>query len=1085
MRKILSLFVMLLLMTVMAFAQKRTITGKVTEANGDPVPYASVKVKGSKSGVAADQNGNFKLEVDGNPTLVISATGYGTKEVEASGNSIDIQVVKTSNELSTVVVSALGIKRSVKSTPFATQTISNERLSQTREPDFGTALAGKIAGVQVVGQAGAKLNSNAAVRLRGQGTFNAANAIFVVDGTIVENPADINYDDVANVSVLKGQTAAALYGLRAQGGVIMITTKKAKKGAKLSVDVNQANTWDVVAVLPEYQDRYAGGGNNTWNTFTYLPGVHPAEWSALNGKRFHDYTDDGSWGPKIDGSEYIPWYAWYGGHKYAYKTTALNAQPNNVRDFFNTGTNSSTNISLSTGGDKYTIRGGATYLYRTGIIPNSDHQKTTLSAQLSVEPIKNLTLSTDIQYTFEKLKGDFDDGYSNQTTGSFNSWFHRDLDMGIMRELSGLKTSKGTYASWNLGGNPIAANGNSDNLYKGNYWTNHYTWLNAFQNTSNRNRLLGNVMAAYNFGGGFKASLAYRFNKRTTDFEKKMPDIVGKSILQTIDYDVPRGTPPFPRSYSIFNFYKNGETDFLESNLEFIATYNKQIKDFSIDVLVGGNILNVESKDSSRFTSFGLTTPDVYTLENSAGPIYRRGTLLSRYRVLSAFAKATIGYKNFLYLDLSARNDLDSRLSSIGNLNDNGYFYPSAGVSFVFSEFLKNSASALSFGKLRFSWARIGSTGLGPYALNQTYFVSSPPYYNNLPFTAEPNTLVDPNIRPTIQTSYDAGVELKFLRDRLGITVNYFKQLTTDDIVTTSISATSGYTAKTFNVGKGGRDGIEVELSAKLVQTKDFGWDVSFNWAKTNAFIDFVSDIQDFILIGNGDAFGNSFIYHQAGQPWGQLRGNGIKRINGVPVLSPDGTYEMQEDVNFGSILPDYTGGAFTSVTYKNFTLSASLDFSKGGKYFSLSSAWGHYSGLWSATAATNDNGVNVREPLANGGGVHVYGVDDQGKPVDKYVDAYTFFRQNSDKGISETDVYDASFIKMREVSLRYNFNTAKFGNMGKYVKRMSLSVFARNPWNIYLANPNFDPSELAGSFGENGQLPGVRSYGFNLNIGF
>ncbi|MES2777031.1 MAG: SusC/RagA family TonB-linked outer membrane protein [Bacteroidota bacterium] len=1081
MRKISSLVVMLVLCTTLALAQNRVVSGQVTDEKGDPIAFASVKVKNGKGGVAADANGNFKIEVKNGAVLIISAAGSVDREITVDANTnFNVTLAKSNNELSTVVVSALGVKRSAKSTTYAAQQISGERLTQTRETDLTTTLAGKVAGLQVLGQAGSKLGDAGRIRLRGVSSLTEKGALFVVDGTILTNVTDINTDDIASVNVLKGPAATALYGQRAEGGVILISLKKGKKNSALGVELNATGSADVVGMLPQYQNDFGGGTDNVWKTFKYTPGVHPAEWAAFDGKRYPEMTDDASWGPKFDDQPYIPWYGWYGGKDgKTFSTASWSPQKNNIRDFYATGSSINTNVSLSKGGKWYTVRAGYNLISKKGILPYSTQDKHLFTTQTTFDITSKWTAGFNLNYSNEKIKGDFGDDYSNQTSGSFNQWFHRDLDMNMMRDLVNLKTQKGYYASWNMAGNP-AANSNSDAYYRGNYWTNHYTWLKNYSEVQKRNRFYGDVNMAYKLTKDLKISAAYRFNLRNTDTEKKMPFDLARATAQSTDYDVPRGTAPFPTSYAFYNFYKQTETKYYENNIELIGSYNKTFGDWNIDALLGGNYLEWKTEDSTRMTSFGLKQQDVYSFDNSVGSVYRQGTFLSRKKVYSAFAKATIGFKDFLFIDLAGRQDFSSVLPN----NSNGYFYPSVGGSLIFTEFMKNKPSSLSFGKIRASWAQVGTDNLNPYAINPTYFVQ-PITFNGNPLTSVPNGIIDPNIKPTLNTAFEIGADLRFFRDRVGVSFTYFKEDKKDDIVQTAISSASGYTTLTFNAGSVTRDGYEVELNFKPIRSKNFNWDMSLNWSYINVLVKKISDNQDFIAQFGGDAFGQTAVYHYAGQEWGQLQGYGIQRINGVPVINNDGTYAINPEKNFGTVLPRYTGGLFNSVTFKNWTLSASLDYSYGGKFYSLSNAFGTYSGLMYNTSQLNDNGVNIREPVANGGGVHVFGVDEAGKPKDMYMEAFDYFHQNFGSGLAELDIFDGSFVKMREITLGYNFDVKKLGSWAKSFKKLGFSLFARNPFNIYTANPHFDPSELSGGYVENGQLPGIRSYGGTLRLGF
>lgn len=1079
MRKIASLLMVMMLSVTLVFAQNRVITGQVIDENGTPVAFASIKVKNGKGGVSADANGNFRIEAPAGTVLIISAAGSQTKEVSVSDNqtNLNISLVKANTELSNVVVSALGVRRSVKSTPYAAQTVSAARLTQTREPDITTGLAGKVAGIQVVGQAGSKLGSAGGVRIRGVGGLGDVNAIYVVDGTILTNVNDINVDDIESVTVLKGRSATALYGTRATGGVILITTKKGRKNTKgLDVEFNQTTTLEKVGVLPRYQNSYMGGASADWLTFNYRPGVNPAEWSVFDGKRYPDYVDDGSWGPKIDGSEYIPWYAWFPGSEYSYKTATATPQPNNVRDFFDMGVFANNNLNISKGWKDVTARVGYTFMKRDGILPYSTQNKHLVSTQDSWDITKGLTLSVNANYSNEYIKGDFNDAYSNQTTGSFNQWFHRDIDMDILKKLQDLRTSTGSLVSWNLQANPgPSSTATSGGYLQANYWLNHYAYLKYNTVEQWRQRVFGNASLRYRITNDWDITGTYRLNYRTTRSETKTPSIIENSAGQA----------------GFISGFTNDNTKYTEQNAEVVSTYRKTFGDFSVDALAGGNYLTWKARDSSRATSGGLTTPDLFEISNSSSAP-TLGATYRDYKIISAFARATVGYKDFIYLDGSYRLDIASNLP----VQNNAFGYGSLGVSYVFSDQLKKVMPVLSYGKVRFASATAGDNGintyLGEYATNLVYTRQNVPYGTNYYLSGVPNAIVDPSVRAAKTTEYEAGLETRFFKDRVGFNLTLFKEKRNGEIVRTQVSSASGFTTYTFNAGQVTRKGIEIQTDFKPIQTRNFSWDVTFNWSTYNSFVDKISDETKILLVTSGrgtsapqfNGIPLPQVYHIEGQDWGQLRGVGIKRINGLPVLNADGTYQTENNVLFGSVIPNYTGGVFNQFTYKGAVLAFTLDFQQGGKYFSLSDFWGTYSGLLAKTAATNDKGNNVRDDVANGGGVHVYGVDANGKPYDTYANAYDYFHQNANSGgVADNSIFDASYVKVREVSLGYTLPVSKWG--WKWAKSAFISVVARNPWLIYAANPDFDPSEISQTYGEAGQLPGVRSLGVNLKFRF
>ena len=1067
--------VLLLLGATLAFAQTRVVTGTVTDDKGEPVPFASVRVKGSTKGIAADGNGVYKIEAKNGDVLVVTAAGTNSKEITVSANaaSLDIVLQRNTTELTNVVVSALGIKRSAKSTPYAVQQLTAERLTQTRETDITSALSGKIAGLQTVGQSGAKLGSNGTVRLRGVSGFADRAAIYVVDGTIVESARDINMDDVASVSVLKGPNATALYGQRAEGGVIVITTKKATKSKGIGIDFNSTTTFERVNVLPSYQNLYGGGNspdpNNAWaeDAYVWQP-THPVEWKALQGFPRQQYFDDASWGPKMEGQNYIPWYAWFGGHAGSYKPAAFSPQPDNIRDFYQTGITSNNNINLSKAGDWWKARLGYTNLQRKGIIPNAKQDKHYISTQNSFDITKKLTFSTNIGVTFEKFRGDFADNYANNTVGSFSQWFHRNLEMGKLKELRNLRTPGGNIPSWNLSDDqpfgPAA-------IEQPAFWYNPYTWLDNLSNESRLFRLLGDASLSYKINNDLKVTGTYRMNYRTVKLDTKIPYILETS-QGTFGYSADElGNTP------VFSKYRNVETKFTEQNFELIAQYTKKFGDFTLDVIGGGNVLDQRRNDSSRNTNGGLVVQDVFTIANSK-ETPGRGGLRSYRQVQSVFARATVGYRDFIFLDVSGRNDWSSTLPA----KNNSYFYPSAGLSFIFSDFIKNTA--LSYGKLRFGVAQIGSDPLAPYALNFAYTTGIFPFGTDS-LSSVPNTFVDPNIKSPLNTSYEGGIELRFLKDRIGLNVTYYNETRVNEIVNTSVSTSSGFLSGLINAGKINRSGTEVEMNLKPVVTKNFVWDVTFNWAQNRSIVKKVSDQTNLFTI-YANYVSQPQIVGVAGQPWGQIQSPaGIRHIDGKPVIGADGLYVYDDNVNLGNVLPNYNGGVFNSFRWKGLIATVTVDFQQGGKYFSFTDMNGKYTGLMKETADMNDRGMNVRDPLSAGGGVHVYGVTEDGKPYDTYVAGYDYFRQFSTNNIWDYSVFDATYIKLREVSLGWDLPLAKWGNLSKTVKKANISVVGRNLWLMYSKNRGIDPTELGDIYAENGQQPGTRSLGINLKLGF
>lgn len=1076
MKKTLLFLLISLWISFESVGQDRTISGKVTSAeDGSALPGVNVVVKGTTNGTVTDANGKYSLSVPTNGILVFTFIGLTSQEVEVGErSSVDVQLQQDLQQLSEVVVTALNIKREVKSLPYAAQTVSSDQLSITRANNINDALAGKVAGIQIRSQSGAALDRTASIRIRGAGSLTDKDPLYVLDGTPV-SAQDINPDDVESMTVLKGPTAAALYGQRGDAGVIVITSKKGKKQPGVGITLSQNTFFDKVYILPKYQNSYAGGAFSDLAKFTWETGM-PDEWKSLDGQYYPDYTDDGSWGPRMVGQDYIPWYAWVPGTKYTGKTAKLTGQPNNVRDFYNTGVNSTTNVTFSKAFDNYSARVSYTDQSVKGMIPNTGKNKRTLAAQFSYDLSKLVTVGANINYVTQKLNGSFDDGYSNPSTGSFNAWFHRDLDINILREMANVTSPGGRLVSWNHF-NPTSylstSNGAGDKFYNGYYWLNPYSYFNKIDYQDNRDRLFGDINVRFNLAKGLSLSAFYRKNQRTSYWENKRPTILAYSFQTELR---PTGTDQW-------DYYGTGEIFEKEDNIEILGTFNRSFFDdkLTVDIDAGGNIRTEKYNTLQGSTYLGLVVPDLFTLSNSKST-YQTFNYRSKKEVRSLYANGSFGYKGTAFIEWSIRNDWSSTLPK----SNNSYLYPMVGGSFVFSELTESALPFLSLGKLRASWAQVGSD-LGPYQTSLLYSTGANKWGDNLTM-ATPDQIVDPNIKPALSSSYEGGIDLNFLQSRIRFAGTYYKETKKNEILSVGVSGVSGFTQKKINAGELQRRGIELQLDATAVKTTDFEWITTVNWARNRSkIVELVPGVSSIPLLNSdGNPVTSSFsqvsVLNSVDKGWGQIVGTGIKRIDGQPVIDANGLYVYEQNKNFGSVLPDFTGGFVNQITYKNFTLSFNIDFQRGGKFYSLSDMWLNYSGLSEKSAALNDKGNPVRDAIADGGGVHVVGVSETGEAVDKYIDAKTYFQQGY--GLSELSIYDLDFIKLREFNIGYQIPVKKLG-IGNVVRSASISLVARNFWLIYSSVDNYDPAEISSQFGENGQFPGTRSYGFNFKVGF
>jgi TonB-linked SusC/RagA family outer membrane protein len=1071
MRKFASLLVTAILCSLLVFAQTRTISGTVADASGKPIPFASITVKGTKNGVTADADGKFSLKgVTSGAVLVITSVGFDDREISvgASDNlSISLTPTAGSNLTEVVVTSAFGIKKAQRNTTYSTQVVKSDQLNLIPQTNIVEALAGKVAGVQVRAQSNAKLNSSDFLRIRGGLSLGDIGPIFVVDGTIV-NSFDINPDDVEDVTILKGSNATVLFGERATGGAIVISSKKRGSKQGIGVDFTQSVMVDNVFITPKYQNEYAGGASDQLTQYTWQPG-QPAEWQALNGKYFHDYTDDASWGPRMSGQEYIPWYAWFPGHKYSFKTAPLVGQPNNAKDFWNTGVTTTTNAAFSKNGPGYNMRISYTNQNIQGIIPSSNSIRHTLFITGSMDLNSHFSAGINSTYSTNRIRGEFSDGYANNSSGSFTQWFHRNLDMNIMKELKDTRSPYGTYLSWNLYTNPDGATGYKDII--GNYWYNFYTYFQNQNNLQARDRFYGDFYVQYKMNNHFNIKATVRKNQITSFYENKTTSALEKSAGQS----------------GYLAGYATGESYYREYNYDAIASYTNSFfgNKLAISSSAGANVLDIESKSHDMSTVNGLNVPDYYAINNSKSqPSVSNGR--NNSKVNSLFVTGDIEWNRFVGVEFAVRNDW----YSANPVDKVSLLSPSVGARFIFSEFTKNSLPWLSFGKVFGSWGR-KPRPLGTYQNNFGYSTGQFLWNGNF-LMGTPNTAVAPDLVGSTVTTYEAGAELRFLKGRLGINFLYYNEDNDGEPLNVAVSGVSGFTSIASNAVHVKREGIEIQINATPVKGKDFSWDITktFGYLIKNPVIDINGVASGRVLLAGG-AFGTRMAraFQEKGKNWGQLIGGGIKRnADGLKVVNPtSGLYVRDIDKHWGSVIPKTTGGFLNTFTYKDFMLNFSLDYQIGGKFFSLSEMWGNFSGLLDETAAINDKGKNVRDAAANGGGVHVVGVSsvDEKTPVDKYVEAQDYFHQFYFGQVAEPFIHDLTFVKIREASLGYRIPVKKIGGVSKYIQGATLSITARNPWIIHRDSENFDPSEISGVQGEDGQLPGVRSFGASLKLTF
>ncbi len=1049
MRKRLTQLFVLMLFSLTAFTQVRTVTGTVVDQTGAPVPFASVRVQGTGRGVTADENGAFSIQANQGEVLQISAVGIRAVNVSVGANTTYTVTVEKSGVLNEVVVTALNIRRDKKAVAYSAQNVSGERLNIARETNLANAISGKVAGVQIVGTPSVGFR-NPTIRIRGVNTLAGEGPLYVLDGTPVDASA-INLDNVENLSVLKGAPATALYGQRAAGGVVLVTSKKGKRNSPPRVEVNTSVTLERVGLLPDYQNEYAGGYSNDFLPFEFDATRHPAEWASFDGQNMLEYYADESWGPKMDGRMYRPYWSWFPGPEFG-KEIPLLPQEDNVRDFFETGITTNNNISVSGGGNNFVYRLTYNNIFRTTPVPNSGQNRNFLTASTSFDLNKFITINSNINYQTTSRYGNFLEGYGGGLTGSFNQWFQRQIDMD---RLKNYKNPDGSFNSWNILGPADYDPDDPGYFLRPLYWDNPYYDVTENIPHLRSDRIYGDVGLTVNI-------------------------LKNLSVTGTVRGDIFSDNSDSRITEGGLNIARYGEASNrnTEYNYEGIVSYDTKFGDFDLDANIGGNILKIQNFNYQGNTVGGLAIPGFYSLLSSKDRPFAR-TNLVQLRRNSLFARASLGWNQTVFVELSGRNDWSSALPE----DNNSYFYPSVGVSLVFSEFdaIKN-VDAISFAKLRAAFGQVGRD-LDPYNVRD-YFEAGNIYGSNAPLFT-PNTQPNPNLKPSLQNSYEAGLEMRFLDNRIGFDVAYYKNINTDQILAIQVPNSSGITSSFINAGKIESQGIELLIEASPVKREDFTWDITLNFARNrNKVVELEEGLDNYVL-GNATTFRKSIqLQARVGEPWGQIVGTRYMRDakTGLPLLTATGNWRVEDNQVLKNALPDFTGGMQNFLTFKGFTLGFNIDFQKGGAFYSVTRMFNAYSGLGAETVGLNDKGNPMRDAVADGGGLRPIGImPDSTENTGLYVDPQVYFGRQFD--LHERWIYDASFVKLREVSLGYTFNPRTFSRVG--IKGLSLSVIARNVALLYSNVDGIDPSELEVYWHEGGQLPATRSLGLNARIIF
>ncbi len=994
------------------------VKGVVKDKTGETIPGANIVVKGTTNGTVTDIDGNFSLSVPANGTLEVSYIGYKTQEI-AVGNQTTLDIVLASNveELDEVVVTALGIRREKKALGYAMQEIKTESMGEIRSESVANMLQGKVAGVQI-SQSATGVGGSTRVVLRGTTSLSGNNQpLWVVDGMPISDKqagsadqwsgidysgaaAEINPEDIESISVLKGANAAAMYGSRAQNGVIIVTTKKGKSG-KLQLEYNGNIHFSKAYDSYKYQNEYAQGSGGSFS-------IGSTE----------------SWGPKMTGQMVDNWRGANGIYKDSRYDTqyALTPQNNYIEDFYRTGVNYTNTLTASGGSDNLASRFSFSDSRNQGITPNHSLNKQYYDLNTDFKS-DYLDISAKVNYMRQK-------GNNRPALGEY----------GVMRAL--ITMPRGIRLS-DLQ-NPVGLDGYTVNWSgQSNEYRNPYTDIMTENgNRDERNRIIGKLQLV----------------GKITDYLR----VTGRVGIDWY-HDQIKNFSSYTQAYTNTN-YTNLMATNQEFNADLMLNFDKQFGDFNVTANLGTAMTSYKYSSISGESGY-LSIAHLMALSN--GNNQRLYESYSKKRVNSVLGNATIGWKSRLYLDVTARNDWSSTLPS----SNWSYFYPSVSLSAILSEMLP-LPEQITYWKVRGSFAKVGND-TDPYQLLSTYTLgkTNGTILNATAATTYPLT----DLKPEDTRSYEVGTEFRMFDGRLGFDLTYYNANTINQILTVTVPISSGYSAKLINAGKMKSYGLELSLTGTPIQTKDWTWDVTFNWGLNRTeCIELDPSLKRFIV---GETRIGKVVVDEGGR-YGDIVGIAYKRDSqGRKLINDNGLPITESEQVVGNMTPDWTGSFSTSLRWKNLSLSALIDIRCGGDLISTTD-------LYASTA-----GVSARTLEGREGGLVVDGiVESTGQQNTKSVSAQAYWASvGGAYGVAEEFIYDASYVKFRELSIGYTLPKAWLEHLP--ISSVKLSAVGRDLFYIFKNAPvnpesSFSRADYAQAF-EYAALPSTRSFGLTLNVKF
>ncbi len=1068
MKKLLLVGVLVIAVFSSLLAQTRQVTGKVTGSeDGAALPGVSVSLKGTSRGTTTSADGSYKIIVGNADALVFSFVGYKPQTINVGSQTIINAVLTTdASELNEVVVTALGLTRTKNSLPYAAQQIKGDELTRTRSGNAFSALSGKVAGLQII--QGNAIGGSTNVVIRGNKSLTGSNqALFVVDGVPIDNSnknsgnqttgrggydygnaaADINPDDIESMTVLKGAAATALYGSRASNGVIMIQTKKAKKG--LGLTINSGLTVGTIdkSTFTSYQNGYGAGYSDPYQKDGFL-------YFDVNGDGKDDLVvptpEDASYGVKFNPSLMVyHWDAFDPAGPNYLKAKPWVAATNTPDTFYETAISNNTAINLDGASDKGTFKLGYTRNDERGVLPNSNVSKNIMNLAGSYNISNKFSASATANFSIIDGKGRYGSGYSGLNVNqNFRQWYQTNVDIQEQKTAY-FRNNQNVTWNWSDPSSPAGLKP----IYTDNYyWTRYQNYQN-----DTRSRIFGNAMLNY----------------KATDYLNFMARATIDTYNEFQEERIAVGSQGVPG-------YSRYDRTFQELNYDFLANFDKQImRDVNLKALAGLNLRKSYSRSIAAATNGGLIVPGLYSVANSKGTVAAPLESFTPREVFGVFGGITLSYKNFLTLDGTLRQDKSSTLP----VNNNAYLYYSGAASWNFSEHFKD-LPWLTSGKIRMNYATVGNDA--PWGAIKNVYDQPAPFGSTILFSA-PSTQNNPFLKPEQTQSKEIGLEMAFMQNRVGFDLTYYVTNTLDQILPASVTSATGFSSTYVNAGNIENKGLELSVFANPIKTADFSWNLNINFTQNKSLVVSLYNASQNLQLATFQ--GGVSLNATVGQPYGILQGKTWKYVNGEKLVKSNGRYDVTTTTtnNIGNINPNWIGGLNNSLRYKNVTLNFLIDVKSGGSVFSLDQYYGGATGVMPESALLNDKGNPSRSTIAEGGGVIMPGVlADGSKNTIRVENEYgTYgYAYNPAAGF----VYDASYIKLREANLVYALPSSIVRKLGG-IKGVDLSIFGRNLWLIKKYVPYADPEENLSSGNiqgnQSGAYPTTRSIGFNVKLLF